>query len=53
MAKTEEELNELKKEYQTLVEQLSELTEEEFENVTGGAYPKDIGADKNAKVIYK
>ena len=37
MAKTKEELNELKKEYETLTAKLSELTEDEFNNVVGGA----------------
>ena len=36
MAKTKEELNELKKEYETLNSKLKELTEEELNMVTGG-----------------
>ena len=37
--KTKEELNELKIEYESLNRKLAELTEEEFELVTGGAFP--------------
>ena len=36
MAKTKEELNELKKEFETLTNKLSELTQEELALVTGG-----------------
>lgn len=36
MAKTEEELNELQKEYKTLTSKLKELTEDELKVVTGG-----------------
>ena len=36
MAKTKEELNELKNEYETLNNKLKELTEEELSEVTGG-----------------
>ena len=48
--KTQEELEQLKQEYKEL-NCLKELTEEELEEVTGG-YRKDIGSDKNAKVIF-
>ena len=37
--KTKEELNELKIEYESLNRKLAELTEEELELVTGGAFP--------------
>ena len=36
MPKTQEELNQLKTEYQTLNNKLAELSEEELEQVTGG-----------------
>lgn len=36
MPKTQEELNELKKEYEILNNKLTELTEEELKQVTGG-----------------
>lgn len=36
MKKTEEELTELKTKYEKLQKELSELTEEELEKVTGG-----------------
>lgn len=52
MAKNIEELNELKQEYEELNNKLKELTEEELMIVTGGTYKKDIGSDKNAKVIF-
>lgn len=52
MAKTKEELQQLKKEYQDLCEKLQELSEEELEEISGGTYKKDIGSDKNAKVIF-
>lgn len=38
MAKTQEELNALKEEVETLNEKLKELTEDELEQVTGGLY---------------
>ena len=41
MPKTQEELNKLKTEYQTLNRNLAELTEDELEQVSGGA-PKLI-----------
>ena len=50
--KTKEELEELKNEYTQLQNKLKELTSEELTEVTGGAYKKDIGSDKNAKVIF-
>lgn len=52
MAKTQEELNELKKEYKELSNKLKELSDDELEIVIGGTYKKDIGSDKNAKVIF-
>ena len=42
MAKTKEELNELKQEYETLTTKLKELTDEELKEVTGGWSPKII-----------
>lgn len=36
MAKTKEELENLKKEYESLTSKLNELTEEELKEVTGG-----------------
>ena len=36
MAKTQEELNQLKNEYETLNNKLKELTDEELKQVTGG-----------------
>lgn len=53
MKKTNEELNEIKKEYDELVNELKELTEEEIDEIAGGCYQKEIGKDKNAKVIYQ
>lgn len=52
--KTKEELDELKKEYDELANKLKELSEEELLEITGGTntYKKDIGSDKNAKVIF-
>lgn len=50
--KTKEELNAIKTEVETLSKKLAELSEEELMLVTGGTYPKDIGSDKNAKVIF-
>ena len=52
MAKSKEELLELKKEYESLCNKLKDLTEDELVAVSGGTYKKDIGADKNAKVIF-
>ena len=49
--KTVEELKSLKEEIETLNKKLAELTEEELKQVVGG-YRKDIGSDKNAKVIF-
>ena len=42
MSKSKEELNELKKRYENLTEEIRELSEEELEEVTGGQYPKWI-----------
>ena len=39
MSKTKEELNELKKEVESINEKFSELTPEELEQVNGGAKP--------------
>ena len=36
MSKSKEELNELKKRYENLTEEIRELTEEELKEVTGG-----------------
>ena len=44
MAKTKEELNTLKIEYETLTNKLKELTEDELNIVTGGS---DINRDLN------
>lgn len=49
---TNEELEQLKKKYNELNDKLKELSEEELEIITGGVYKKDIGSDKNAKVIF-
>ena len=43
MAKTKEELNKLKEEVEAVNEKLQELTEEELEQVTGGAGALSIG----------
>lgn len=51
--KTKEELEQLKKEYEELINKLNDLDEEELEKITGGTYKKDIGSDKNAKVIFE
>lgn len=50
--KTKEELKELKEEYENLTSKLKELSEDELILVTGGTYKKDIGSDKNAKVLF-
>ena len=39
MAKTQEELKQLKEEYETLNKKLKELTEDELLQVTGGVIP--------------
>ena len=49
--KTKEELEQIKEEYVELNKKLAELSEEELKKVVGG-YRKDIGSDKNAKVIF-
>ena len=55
--KTKEELTALKTELEALNKKLAELTDEELMQVTGGvsrpSYKKDIGSDKNAKVIFQ
>lgn len=43
MAKTEEELTELKAEYEKLRKELAELTEDELKKVTGGTVGQDHG----------
>lgn len=50
--KTKEELEQLKKEYEELLNKLNELTDDELQQISGGTYKKDIGSDKNAKVIF-
>ena len=50
--KTKAELEQLKNEFTELYKKLNELNDEELKQVTGGAYKKDIGSDKNAKVIF-
>lgn len=50
--KTKEELEQLKKEYEELCNKLNELTDDELQQISGGTYKKDIGSDKNAKVIF-
>ena len=42
MPKTQEELNALKEEIETLNKKLHELTEDELKQVTGGAVPEGI-----------
>ena len=49
MAKTKEELMELKNEYETLNSKLKALTEEELEEVTGGEQIWDIGVKLKEK----
>lgn len=50
---TKEKLEELNKQYEELSKKLNELSDEEIQEVTGGTYKKDIGSDKNAKVIFE
>ena len=46
MAKTKEELNQLKTEYETLNNKLNELSEDEFKEITGGNWwPEYHGED--------
>ena len=45
MAKTQEELNELKQELDTLTNELKELTDEELIIVSGGLKPVEIEVD--------
>lgn len=52
MSKTKEELAQLKQEYEALCNKFNELTEEEIALIIGGTYRKDIGSDKNAKVLF-
>ena len=51
--KTKEELNKLKEEVEELNKKLVDLSEEELEQIAGGTYRRDIGSDKNAKIIYE
>ena len=37
--KTKEELNELKEKYESLKKEMFELSEEEFDEITGGSFP--------------
>lgn len=46
MAKTQEELNKLKEEYEQLVNKLKELTEEELDEITGGHQMPHIADDE-------
>ena len=54
--KTKEELNALKEEVETLNEKLHELTDEELEQVTGGALPfydkRDLVLPDEAGVLH-
>ena len=50
MAKTKEELNELKQEYELLKSKLNELSEEELKQITGGCDDWD-DSDIEAKYI--
>ena len=43
MAKTQEELNQLKVEYETLNNKLKELSDDELKLVTGGSDNKEVG----------
>lgn len=52
MAKSKEELQELKKEYEEFCDKLKDLSEDELVQISGGTYRKDNGADKNAKIIF-
>ena len=50
MAKTQEELNALKEEVETVSRKLHELTEDELKQVTGGTGPVFQLADKKSPV---
>lgn len=52
MAKTKEELNVLKQEYETLTTKLQELSEEELKMVTGGKDAVKLGLSLNYSVFY-
>lgn len=41
MAKTQEELDQIKKEYEELSEKLKELTQEELKQISGGVVTED------------
>ena len=51
MEKTQEELDQIKLEYESMIEKLKELSDEELEIVTGGSGPKNweffLGVDVN------
>ncbi len=51
MAKTQEELNQLKTEYKTLNNKLKELTEDELKQVIGGGYGGENTYDENGEII--
>ena len=51
MAKTQEELNVLKNEFESLSKKLAELTEEELEQVTGGQSVHFVGHDIDPSVL--
>ncbi|MBQ0036212.1 MAG: class IIb bacteriocin, lactobin A/cerein 7B family, partial [Firmicutes bacterium] len=56
MAKTKEELNELKQEFEALTFKLKELTDEELKIVTGGSAPAigiDLGTTYSIVDIWK
>ena len=52
MSKTKEELNALKEEVESVNEKLQELTEEELEQVCGGANPSLMGPAAVAAYSY-
>ena len=43
MSKTKEELEQLKKEYESLVTKLNELNDDESNSVTGGVFMRPLG----------
>ena len=58
MAKTKEELNELKNEYETLTAKLKELSEEELKEISGGDFADamsniDHGVQQIAEQVLK
>lgn len=50
MAKTIEELNQLKDEYETLIEKLKVLSEDELKEVCGGYVDNNIGPNWNSDI---